>query len=84
MVLDIPRFTESADLVLPWLHKNHPLRIDYRGHYAGDYCDSNEWRVTVWKDSNMMEYAFAKDKTLARAAVIALLRAHNVEIEFTS
>lgn len=67
-----PPFTTSADAVLPWLEK-HRFEATYW----------NGWRIRIicWEEKG--ENMFADDKSLPRAAVIALLRANGVEIEFT-
>lgn len=66
----LPHFTQSADIVLPWLERQEIWISQKTKH--------NHYTVTVengW---------CGQDKTsFARAAVIALLRAHGMEIEFT-
>lgn len=63
-----PRFTQSADLVLPWVEKHGMADITY---------GQGVWSIITRNNSQ------ADCKTLARAVVIALLRAHRIEIEFT-
>lgn len=66
-----PRFTESADLVLPALEKQ-------RAWVCEKTWDSDEYTVRV---SNPLAIT-ARSISFAKAAVIALLRAHGVEVEF--
>lgn len=69
-----PRFTQSADAVLPWLEK-WPL-------WSADKTASGEIRVRVSMDAYTV-YFEAFDKAFPRAVVLALLPAHGVEVEFT-
>jgi hypothetical protein len=62
-------FTNSADAVLPWLDKRK------NGWQAGK-TERGYW-------VNLGGYEDSVGVTFPRAAVIALLRAHCVEIEFT-
>lgn len=70
-----PRFTRSADAVLPWLDKAI--------YWDSSYCNGqhhvfvNEMRRDV---TNRADYGHAA-QTFAHAATIALLRAHGVEVE---
>ena len=76
----IPYFTGSVDLVLPWLEKFGGAV--YVNRYTG-WGDTN-WAVRLYEndeDGSLM--GEAEEPTLPRAAMIALLRAHGVEIEFT-
>ena len=76
----------SADVILPWLEK-------YRDRAAGssmaticaDYASQAPfWTVIVGPAIKDQGDLFRGDhESLAKAAVIALLRAHNIEIEFT-
>jgi hypothetical protein len=78
---DGPWFAYSADAVLPWLeklgsswhcsHVKEEARGDYFEFYLG-YIKDGKYPVFVVHESSF-----------PRAAVIALLRAHGVEIEFT-
>jgi hypothetical protein len=71
----IPYFTTSADQVLPWLPKE--LFGDFwqaAGGYAGV-------RVTIWSNDEIK--AAGDDRSFAKAAALALLRAHGVQVEFT-
>jgi hypothetical protein len=66
------RFTHSADAVLPWLEKTR--------------FDANFWKrwriqIICWETHG--ENKFAEADTFPRAAVIALLRANGVEVEFS-
>ncbi len=73
----IPQFTKWADSVLPWLNKHSPWRADGGGEHG--------FMVQVWKgpspDGNC--YATANNRDLCRAAVVAILRANDVDVEFT-
>lgn len=75
------RWIDSADAVLPWLEKNGVVRTDYVKASA-----NYQWRVDIFESIAGAEHApkgWANDAMFPRAAVIALLRAHGVEIEFT-
>lgn len=62
-------FTRSADLVLPWLEKREEAGFHYlKGH----------WYVHLYAEDK----SCANSPRLALAAVIVLLRAHGVEVEF--
>lgn len=82
---DGPRFTTSADAVLPWLEKWHDADAQNRDvricrRLAGD------WLVTLRTRTNPWEQwvdQWEEDGDFPRAAVIALLRANGVEVEFT-
>lgn len=65
-------FTTSADAVLPWL-SGHQWSATTAGDHSGIRVEIDIWSKCVE----------ASDVSFPRAAVIALLRAHNVEIEFT-
>jgi len=82
MVLDVPPFTESADLVLPWLEKLGAY-VSLR-YWNGEWADPPGWYLSLWEnDENGPQIGeYVGDMSFARAAVIALLRAHGVEIEF--
>ena len=69
---DGPWFVYSADAVLPWLEKHGPSieRLGFTG----------VWTIRL-NDSQLL--GEAADKSFPRAAVIALLRAHGVEVEVT-
>jgi len=62
-----PDFVNSADAVLPWLMKYHWEVFNYVG----------ENRIAVYLE----EQWDGEAKTFPKAAVIALLRAHGVEVE---
>ena len=74
-IADLPRFTESFDAVLPYLN-SHAVRID---RYQSSCGDNAEWQVVLDENDNH----FGSDPLLPRAAAIALLRAHGVEVEFS-
>lgn len=65
-------FTQSADAVLPWLEKTDDPDAAFR---------DGLWSVVFYVDKEN-NWVKGEDKSLPRAAVIALLRAHGVEIEF--
>jgi len=71
-----PYFTDSVDSVLPWLEKWGSA--DFQSARCL-LCEGSGWLVDLLGD----EAFFHTDKSLPRAAVIALLRAHGLEIEFT-
>lgn len=64
-------FTQSADAVLPLLEKCNRYKI--QKHEPG----------VVWVDVDAPEYGESVESTLPKAIVVALLRAHQVEVEFT-
>ena len=77
---EVPRFTQSADTVLPWLEK---WRDGNTLFIAGtSIFGERAWGVDLIDNSQNFRQ-FVKDPSLPRAAVIALLRAHGVEVEFT-
>ena len=65
------RFTQSADAVLPYLEKKEE---------SGSVIDAirvgGKWSIIIHA-----EYS-AEDESLPRACVIALLRAHGIQVEF--
>jgi len=69
----MPNFVASADAVLPWLEKS--VTAVRRSLETG-----KQWEVMAWGDDMVTQYWF--DDSLPRAAVIALLRAHGVELIF--
>lgn len=68
----IPRWTECADAVLPWLYKHH---------WEVNQTSSASHPIRVVLDD--MHGPRGESGTFPRAATIALLRAHGVEITFT-
>lgn len=66
----MPSFTTSADAVLPFVSKLKEVGIHY---LEGD------WYVRCWSEKKEC----ANCDSLPKACVIALLRAHGVEIEFS-
>lgn len=84
----IPKFTQSADLVLPWLEKWHdsgrgPVLM---GTIHSAAMQRTGWMVQV-RDADLSKNAPRDFEiiswSLPYAAVVALLNAHGVEIEFT-
>lgn len=79
---DGPPFTTSADAVLPWLEKREDVEIHR--------VQSDGWQVSIMEVKRTPEseetgvIAEAWEDTLPKAATIALLRAHGVEVEFTN
>lgn len=67
--LKIPDFTKSAGAVLPWLEKMPTVHIHWDGKF---------YKVHV---SDRI-YPYGLDERFPKAAVIALLRAHRVEVEW--
>jgi hypothetical protein len=77
----VPSFTTSADAVLPWLEKwtqDHPGDEWHVGQRKG------MWAIDVHQPKGFIDQYNSRDKSLAKAAVIALLRAHGVVVEFTT
>lgn len=75
------QFTRSADAVLPWLEKM-PFRIEI-GKGIGLQCGvviCGYGPFTKWGEGGWFR---GIDPIVPRAACIALLRAHGVEVEFT-
>lgn len=72
----LPQFTRSADAVLPWLEKS--------GAWSAYRERDGAYEIEL-HDKHMPSGGnyFAFDKSFSRAAVIALLRAHGVEVTFT-
>lgn len=71
----IPKFTQSADAVLPWLEKTF-CAFSY-------HTDRPDRRLQFCADKKRDGQLIASSGTFPRAAVIALLIAHGVEVEFT-
>lgn len=80
-----PRFTHSANAVLPWLEKEGWSweRSSYAPEITGEAVHF-EVRVSGPNEnqSGYCRCVFSPDQ-FARAAVVALLRAYGVEVEFT-
>lgn len=73
-------YCKYADAILPWLEK-WPLTNAQLVPSAGV-----KWYVDITLKAGMAEkteYARGRGETLAKACVLALLRANGVEIEFT-
>lgn len=66
-----PWFTDSADAVLPWLEKSDSWNMQF------DQGEMEETVVNVWSPNHGN---FTGQSILPRAIVIALLRAHGVEV----
>lgn len=80
----MPQFTHSADAVLPWLER---WRDSGKGYVAMATIHSAAMQRTGWvvqvRDAETGPLQEIIHWSLPRAAVIALLRAHGVEVEFT-
>lgn len=71
-------FTHSADAVLPWLEKDH---YSFSIYYDQTTC---VWTVELMQRfTGTKTYRASCEESMAKAAVIALLRAHGAEVEFT-
>ncbi len=75
---DFPKFTQSFDLILPWLDKRGG-HIEIRKSLGGG------WTVKVYHEmiDGLVVAHPEWTESLPRAIVIALLRAKGVEVEFT-
>ncbi len=73
----IESFTKSADAVLPWLEKHTWRGCSY------STIDGAHRSATVEIVGRNLELITIHSDTLPRAAVIALLRAHGIEVGFT-
>lgn len=82
---ELPRFTQSFDTVLPWLEKWRDRPYLYRMLQIDATHDG--WEVKMAqpdRDKDGQQWFWRiKAPSLPRAAAIALLRAHGVEVEFT-
>lgn len=81
----VPNYCRSADAVLPWLEKNGWKGTSNR---AGSTCMATVSVVIPEATKEPFEVVAQQDWThtqtpFPRAAVIALLRAHGVEVEIT-
>ena len=79
-------FVNSADAVLPWLEKKQVWEAifnnnPYTGSVGTSVLVADSFTEDLKEPSGRSGWVSAK--TFAKAAVIALLRAHGVEIEFT-
>lgn len=75
----VPSFTTSADAVLPFV-QNHYCEIKYWTGAAGERpC----WRIGIEGEPTTRCGGQGDGLSFAKAAVIALLRAHGVEVEFS-
>lgn len=77
----IPKYCTSADLVLPWLEKRY-METDWIGGPIRHYTTASG-KQACWRVRLPGSCAEAEAETLPRAIVIALLRAHGIEVEFT-
>ena len=84
---DIPDFCNSADEVLPWLEKWGTFTVEHKLQQAAYWVQL--WREFAGQGPESscpepphlaVEYD-AEAPTFAKSAVLALLRAHNVETE---
>lgn len=79
---DIPNFTQSADAVLPWLEKwatvNIVISVDV--HVTISETPAMKSCPPVINGDSVIQ--LSTPNAVAKAAVIALLRAHGVEVEF--
>ena len=66
------RFTESIDAVLPWLMQQNEFRV-----YGGQYCTAH--CVVVTQFDRIFEQVA---DTTPKACVLALLKAHGVEVVY--
>ncbi len=84
LIHNVPDFVKSVDAVLPWMEKCKGASILFDPIFGDpiwrvdcalkeEECDFPEWRT---------DNAFAHN-SLAKAAVVSLLKAHGVEVEFT-
>lgn len=69
----------SADAVLPWLEQHYLEAKYWTGHAGERPC----WRIGVEGQPTTAQSGQGGDKSFARAAVIALLRANGVEVTFS-
>lgn len=69
----IPRWTAHFDTILPWIKERCVVRYSLTTGWR--------WEVMAW-DKNLDSYSWS-DECLPYAAVLAILRAHGVEILFT-
>lgn len=72
-----PGFTTSADAVLPWLEK---AKLWNTQGVSAEVCRKTRYITQVMDYER--NYHEDRDESFAKSAVIALLRAHGVEIEF--
>lgn len=76
--IELPRFIESADAVLPCLDKVGMWKAER--FLPSDICIKGQaYRVDV-ANRHACDFCHADADTLPRAAVIALLRAYGVEV----
>lgn len=78
---DVPRqpwFTDSADAVLPWLEKTG---MDAQITYSDTCCN---WVVIMMQRFTGKKSFRGEGEQLPRAIVLALLRAHGVEVEVST
>jgi len=74
----LPYFTRSFDAVLPWLEKHTWRGCSYRA------ASGSHFSAAVEVVDNQLSLVRAESsKSLSHAGVIALLRAHGVEVVFT-
>lgn len=81
------KFTTSADAVLPWLEKWGPWTVEHKLNEPGYKLDL--WKRIPWvppgyghtEPPNCVAVHFGCANCFPRAAVIAMLWAHGVEVE---
>lgn len=78
---DFVDYAMSADAVMPWLEKSAEMVCISR--YTG--WDELDWAVLLWEnDENGALVAQGESPSLARAACLALIRAHRATIAVQS
>lgn len=77
-IAPIPRFTRSADAVLPLLEKWEYVDVNRDKDF-----ERGPWGVAISSKRDVAQLFIGSGSTMAIAACIALLRAHGVEVEFT-
>lgn len=77
---DVPEFTQSTDAVLPWLQKCAQVSIYMLGPVWRVSIDMKGTGIGAWWLYTGCDH---HDKSLPRAACIALLRSKGISVEFT-
>ncbi len=72
-------FCTDANAVLTWLER-HYLTAKY---WTGQAGERPVWRIGVERAKSYQKSGQHTDMSFARAAVVAMLRSHGVEVEFT-
>lgn len=73
----LPPFATSADAVLPLLENQYKAEVCYLGPRFIEHERGEQWRVEIWCEP---ERFAATATSLARAACLALLQAHNFTV----